>query len=70
MERHHLKSSDAAKRIGVATNTLRAWRRDGKGPRYFRATRTSVYYREEDVERFLEDRERRAQETGDGVRED
>ena len=69
MERRHLRSREAAKRMGITTNTLRAWRRDGKGPRFFRATRTSVYYREEDVERFLEDRERHAQETGDGVRE-
>ena len=45
-----------AERIGVAENTLRSWRGQGRGPEGFKVGRR-VMYRPEVVEQWLADQE-------------
>jgi predicted DNA-binding transcriptional regulator AlpA len=42
---------DVAERLGLSVATLRAWRRQGRGPRYMRFGR-AVRYLVSDIERF------------------
>ena len=46
-----LPDDQAAKEIGVATQTLRNWRHLGKGPAYLKIGR-SVRYQIEDLKKF------------------
>jgi DNA-binding transcriptional MerR regulator len=47
-----MESSDAAPIVGVTARTLKAWRRDGIGPRYIKFG-NRVRYRVSDLERWL-----------------
>jgi len=52
-----LRSTEAAKEIGIKDQTLRKWRLLGKGPRYIRlgvGATSPVAYRREEIERWLE----------------
>ena len=52
-----ISSSEAARRIGVKTNTLARWRSQGKGPKgAIRLSGTHVVYLAEAVETFLRER--------------
>ena len=52
-----ISSSEAARRIGVKTNTLARWRSQGKGPKgAIRLSGTHVVYSAEAVEEFLRER--------------
>jgi transposase-like protein len=56
MERR-ISSSEAARRIGVRTNTLARWRSLGKGPKgAIRLSETHVVYAVEAVDAFLRER--------------
>jgi len=46
----------AAKYVGVSAGTLRLWRSEGKGPRYFRAGEKLVRYRKADLDAWIEAR--------------
>ena len=48
-----------AKRLHLAEQTVRRWRHESRGPKYIRlgGLRSRVLYREEDVERWLAERE-------------
>jgi len=49
-----MKPVAAAKMLGVAEKTLRNWRSQGIGPRYFRISRKMIRYSELDIKRFME----------------
>jgi transposase-like protein len=52
-----ISSSEAARRIGVRTNTLARWRSQGKGPKgSIRLSTTTVVYPAEAVETFLREK--------------
>lgn len=51
-----LTTAQAAKRIGVSVQTLRAWRKSGDGPRYYRlgdGPYARVRYRAGDVDGWI-----------------
>lgn len=48
-----LHEKEAAEQCGVAVNTLRRWRWEGKGPRYLKLGR-AVRYKESDLETWLD----------------
>lgn len=48
-----LSTEQAARRMGVATATLRGWRMDHIGPAYFRISRQCIRYDERDVEAYI-----------------
>lgn len=39
----YMTPADVAARLQVSTETLRCWRRDGKGPRFFEEGKTARY---------------------------
>lgn len=47
---------EAADLLGVSTQTLRDWERDGEGPTAIRIGKRSVRYREQDIESWLEEK--------------
>ena len=47
-----LDESAAAKYLGIAAETLRAWRRKGSGPRFFKMGGKLVRYSIEDLANF------------------
>jgi excisionase family DNA binding protein len=51
-----LKPNQAARYIAVSDATLRLWRAQGKGPRFFRAGARLVRYRKSDLDQWLEQR--------------
>lgn len=51
----YLKIKDAARFLGVTTNTLRNWGRDEKIKTYRHPTSKYRLYLEEDLEEFLEE---------------
>ncbi len=51
-----IRSPKAARMLGIVPGTLRAWRVIGKGPKYTKIGE-SVFYRREDIARYVEDRE-------------
>ena len=51
-----LTIKEAASRIGIAENTLRAWRATGRGPEGFKVGRR-LAYRPEVVDQWLADQE-------------
>jgi transposase len=56
-----LKDKEVAEMINVSVNTLRTWRRNGRGPKFLKAegTRGSIRYDSEDVRKWIsEARER------------
>ena len=48
-----LTEKDAAKRLGVTVRTVQGWRRNGRGPRFYKIGR-SVRYAEADLLAFIE----------------
>ncbi len=55
MDERALKPRHAAELIGCSEAALRAWKRQGRGPRYFTAGKL-VRYRREDVEAWITER--------------
>jgi predicted DNA-binding transcriptional regulator AlpA len=49
-----LKASEAAEYIGRIPQVLSDWRRQGRGPRYVKHSR-SVRYRRSDIEKWIDD---------------
>ncbi len=49
---------EAADLLGVSTQTLRDWEKDGEGPTAIRIGKRSIRYREEDIESWLEEKAR------------
>ena len=52
----YLTTTEAAARLRVRPQTLRAWRLSGKGPRFSKPSASRVLYAEEELTRFLEER--------------
>lgn len=48
-----LDAIDVAHQIGVAPYTVRAWRRNGKGPAFVRVTSGCYRYRQSDIDAYL-----------------
>ena len=48
-----LTEDAAARSLGLSASALRAWRQQGRGPRFLRINRT-VRYRDADLRAFLE----------------
>lgn len=46
----------AGERVGVNSDTLKRWRRNGTGPRYIRIAHNRVRYRVADLEAWLDAR--------------
>jgi predicted DNA-binding transcriptional regulator AlpA len=42
--------------MGISEASLRLWRSEGKGPRYFRAGEKLIRYRRADLDAWIEDR--------------
>lgn len=51
-----LTPQQAAKYLGISEASLRLWRSEGKGPRYFRAGEKLVRYRRADLDTWIEAR--------------
>ena len=49
-----LDTDQLAAILPVTAETLRFWRHMGKGPKYFKIGGRKVYYRQEDVDAWLE----------------
>lgn len=47
-----LSQKEAADRLGITHETLRKWRRFGRGPKFLRLG-TCIRYRAEDIEAFI-----------------
>jgi len=54
-QQNMLNEKQVAIIIGLTVHSLRAWRLNGRGPRYCKIGR-AVRYRIEDVQRFIESR--------------
>jgi predicted site-specific integrase-resolvase len=52
-----LTECQAARRLGIATITLRLWRRAGKGPKYVQLGRT-IRYTSEAISEYVAAKER------------
>jgi len=50
----YLTTTEAAARLRVRPQTLRAWRLSGKGPRFSKPSASRVLYAETEIARFLE----------------
>lgn len=48
-----INEKEAAERLCVTVNTVRTWRSNGKGPRYYKVGK-AVRYRPEDLDAWLE----------------
>lgn len=48
-----IDEKEAAERLFVTVNSLRTWRSNGKGPRYYKVGK-NVRYRPEDLDAWLE----------------
>ncbi|MGD0567043.1 MAG: helix-turn-helix domain-containing protein [Candidatus Sulfotelmatobacter sp.] len=46
----------AARYLGVSEATLRFWRANGEGPKYFRAGDRLIRYRRVDLDKYIESR--------------
>jgi excisionase family DNA binding protein len=51
-----MTAKQAARYLGVCEATLRAWRADGTGPRFFRAGEKLVRYRKADLDEWVASR--------------
>lgn len=49
-------SQQAARYLGVSEASLRLWRSEGKGPRFYRAGEKLVRYRRADLDSWIEER--------------
>ncbi|MGE0466796.1 MAG: helix-turn-helix transcriptional regulator [Steroidobacteraceae bacterium] len=48
-----LSCREAAARLGVSERTLEAWRRERRGPQFFRPPLARPFYLESDIDDFL-----------------
>jgi predicted DNA-binding transcriptional regulator AlpA len=55
-QQHAFSEREAGKYLGISPATLRLWRSEGKGPRYFRAGEKLVRYRRVDLDGWIEQR--------------
>jgi predicted DNA-binding transcriptional regulator AlpA len=46
----------AARYVGISEASLRLWRSEGRGPRYFRAGQKLIRYRKSDLDFWIEQR--------------
>lgn len=51
-----LTPKQAARYVGISEATLRLWRAEGRGPRYFRAGQKLVRYRRIDLDQWIQSR--------------
>jgi predicted DNA-binding transcriptional regulator AlpA len=51
-----LSQAQASRYLGVNEGTLRGWRREGFGPKYYRAGTKLVRYRRVDLDQWINDR--------------
>jgi len=51
-----IRSPNAARMLGIVPGTLRTWRVQGKGPKYTKIG-DSVFYKRDDIIRFLAENE-------------
>ncbi|HCB04264.1 MAG TPA: hypothetical protein DEQ43_08470 [Nocardioides bacterium] len=49
-----ITTTEAALRLGVSEKTLEYWRAKRKGPKFYRANRNLVRYKDDEVDAFLE----------------
>lgn len=49
-----VKDKSAAEYLGVTTATLRRWRKEGVGPKWFNLGNRLIRYRTDDLKTFLE----------------
>jgi excisionase family DNA binding protein len=49
-------TAQAARYLGVSEATLRFWRANGEGPKYFRAGDRLIRYRRVDLDKYIESR--------------
>jgi excisionase family DNA binding protein len=54
----------AARYLGISEASLRLWRSEGKGPRYFKAGEKLVRYRRADLDGWIEARLVKAEQYG------
>ena len=54
-----MTTKEAAEWLRLREDTLRAWRCQGRGPRWVRLGRTAIRYRVADVRRWMEEGEER-----------
>jgi excisionase family DNA binding protein len=52
-DQYPLTPKIAAKYIGVGVSTLRWWRAEGRGPRWFRAGQKLIRYRRCDLDQWI-----------------
>lgn len=53
----YLRTEDVSRWTGIPENTLKSWRREGRGPAYLNLGRR-VYYRDDLVQEWLDVQER------------
>lgn len=53
---NYLTTTEAAARLRMKPQTLRAWRLAGRGPRFSKPSASRVLYAEAEITRFLEER--------------
>jgi predicted DNA-binding transcriptional regulator AlpA len=51
-----LSTKEAAEKIGIEPSTLRTWRAQQRGPRYFQLNARNVRYAVRDVENYVNER--------------
>lgn len=50
------KEKQAARYVGVNENTMRIWRYENRGPRYFKAGEKLIRYRRADLDEWINNR--------------
>lgn len=50
-----LNRKQAAEFLGVSTETLRRWEKEGEGPPFYRLSEKKIRYEKADLEAFLEE---------------
>jgi predicted DNA-binding transcriptional regulator AlpA len=54
-----LDTDQLAEILPVTADTLRFWRHTGKGPKYFKLGGKKVFYRQEDVDAWIDEQYRK-----------
>jgi excisionase family DNA binding protein len=55
-QKNSYKETEAAQYAGVSPATLRLWRAQAKGPRFYRAGERLIRYRKSDLDEWIESR--------------